>query len=289
MPALIAERYPAKLLARPGHLAPARSASCSRRRCRIILYGIVANVLLDKLFLAGLIPGILTVLALSRLRRLCTANKAKIERTPFDAKQARPSRSGIAKWELGLPVVLIGGMATGLLRVHEASAFTALYVLFIEVVIYREISLTKDLPRIVRESMTLVGAILAILSTAIGFTGWLIQAQIPMKMLAAMEIFITSQFMFLLVLNMFLLIVGMVMDIFAAIFVVVPLIIPIATSLRRRPVPSRHHVPAQPRDRLPHAAAWASTCSSRASASSSRWWTSTVRCCRSSASCWSRC
>jgi len=96
------------------------------------------------------------------------------------------------------------------------------------VAIYKEISLTKDLPRIVRESMTLVGAILAILSTAIGFTSWLIQAQIPMKILASMQTLITSQFMFLLVLNVFLLIVGMLMDIFAAIFVVVPLIIPIA-------------------------------------------------------------
>ena len=120
-------------------------------------------------------------------------------------------------------------MATGLLRVHEASAFTGLYVLLIEAFVYREISLSRDLPRIIRESMTLVGAILAILSTAIGFTGYLIQAQVPMKLLAAMQVFITSKFMFLLVLNVFLLIAGMVMEIFAAIFVVVPLIVPIAT------------------------------------------------------------
>src|SRR5690606_28242666 len=134
----------------------------------------------------------------------------------------------VAKWEIMLPVVLIGGMATGKLRVHEASAFTALYVLVIECFVYGEVNFRKDLPRIIRESMTLVGAILAILSTAVGFTSYLIQAQVPMKILAAMESLISSQLMLLFVLNIFLLIVGMLMDIFAAIFVVVPLIIPIA-------------------------------------------------------------
>ncbi len=225
MPALISERYPAKfslgLVTSAGSLGLMFPPAVP-----IILYGIIANVLLDKLFMAGLLPGILTVAALS-LYSAFAANKAKIARTPFDLKKAWEAL-WIAKWELTLPVVLIGGMASGWLRIHEASAFTALYVLFIEVAIYKEISVTKDLPRIVRESMTLVGAILAILSTAIGFTSWLIQAQIPMKILASMQTLITSQFMFLLVLNVFLLIVGMLMDIFAAIFVVAPLIIPIA-------------------------------------------------------------
>jgi C4-dicarboxylate transporter DctM subunit len=192
----------------------------------IILYGIVANVLIDKLFLAGFLPGMLTVVALS-IYSAINGNRAGVKRTPFNAKAAFTAiREGI--WELMLPVVLIGGMGSGLLRVHEASAFTALYVLVVECFVYRELSVTKDLPRIIRESMTLVGAILAILSTAIGFTSYLIQAQVPMHILEAMQSLITSKVMFLLVLNIFLLIVGMLMDIFAAIFVVVPLIVPIA-------------------------------------------------------------
>jgi C4-dicarboxylate transporter, DctM subunit len=192
----------------------------------IILYGIVANVLIDKLFLAGFLPGMLTVIALSVYSAI-SGNRAGVRRTPFNGGAALAAiREGI--WELLLPVVLIGGLASGLLRVHEASAFTALYVLVIEVFVYKDLNLRDDLPRIIRESMTLVGAILAILSTAIGFTAYLIQAQVPMQILAAMESLITSQVMFLLVLNIFLLIVGMLMDIFSAIFVVVPLIVPIA-------------------------------------------------------------
>jgi tripartite ATP-independent transporter DctM subunit len=119
-------------------------------------------------------------------------------------------------------------MYSGLLRIHEAAAFTAIYTLIIEVWIYRDVSFRRDLSRIIRESMTLVGAILAILATAIGFTAFLIQARVPMLILEAMEGFITSQVMFLVALNFFLIGVGMLMDIFSAIVVVVPLIVPIA-------------------------------------------------------------
>jgi C4-dicarboxylate transporter DctM subunit len=226
MPALLQEGYPKRfslgLITTAGSLGIMFPPALP-----LILYGIVANVLIDKLFLAGLIPGLLTVFALCTYASF-VGHRAKVERVPFELKRAFAALWE-SKWELGLPVVIIGGMATGLLRVHEASAFTGLYVLLIEAFVYREISLSRDLPRIVRESMTLVGAILAILSTAIGFTGYLIQAQVPMQLLAAMEVFITSKFMFLLILNVFLLIAGMVMEIFAAIFVVVPLIVPIAT------------------------------------------------------------
>jgi len=225
MPALIAERYPAKfslgLVTASGSLGLLFPPAVP-----LILYGIVGNLLIDKLFLAGLIPGMLTLVALAGYSAW-TGHTAKIQRFPFDFKHAVKTM-WIAKWELALPLVLIGGLATGKLRVHEASAFTALYVLVVECFIYREISVRKDLPRIIRESMTLVGAILAILSTAIGFTSYMIQAQVPMRLLATMETLITSKLMFLLVLNLFLLVVGMLMDIFAAIFVVVPLIIPIA-------------------------------------------------------------
>jgi C4-dicarboxylate transporter, DctM subunit len=226
MPALVQEGYPKRfslgLVTTAGSLGIMFPPALP-----LILYGIVANVLIDKLFLAGLIPGLLTVIALCTYASI-VGQRSKVERVPFHFRNAAAALWE-SKWELGLPVVVVGGMATGLLRVHEASAFTGLYVLLIESLVYREISLRRDLPRIIRESITLVGAILAILSTAIGFTGFLIQAQVPMKLLAAMQVFITSKFMFLLVMNVFLLIAGMVMEIFAAIFVVVPLIVPIAT------------------------------------------------------------
>lgn len=226
MPALLQENYPKRfslgLVTTAGSLGILFPPALP-----LILYGIIANILLDKLFLAGLIPGILTVVALCAYSML-VGHRANVPRVPFSFKAAREALWEI-KWELGLPVVVVGGLAFGLLRIHEASAFTGLYVLLIEVFVYRELNIRKDLPRIIRESMTLVGAILAILSTAIGFTAYLVQAQVPMRLLHAMEIFITSKVMFMLVLNVFLLIAGMVMEIFAAIFVVVPLIIPIAT------------------------------------------------------------
>ena len=225
MPALIQENYPKQfslgLVTTAGSLGIMFPPALP-----LILYGIVANILLDKLFLAGLLPGILTVIA-TCIYSAFVGSKSNVPRTKFDRKVAWAT-IWETKWELGLPIVIVGGLASGLLRVHEASAFTGLYVLLIECFVYRELNIRKDLPRIIRESMTLVGAILAILSTAIGFTSYLVQAQVPMRVLEAMQTLITSKTMFLLVLNVFCLLAGMVMEIFAAIFVVVPLIVPIA-------------------------------------------------------------
>ena len=192
----------------------------------MIIYGVVAGIMIEKLFLAGLIPGIITVAALG-VYSATTGIKNKMPRTKFDSKVAFKALWE-TKWEALLPIALLGGMYSGLLRIHEAAAFTAIYTLVIEVWVYKDVSFRGDLPRIIRESMTLVGAILAILATAIGFTAFLIQARVPMVILEAMEGFISSQVMFLIALNVFLIGVGMLMDIFSAIVVVVPLIVPIA-------------------------------------------------------------
>jgi tripartite ATP-independent transporter DctM subunit len=192
----------------------------------MIIYGVVAGIMIEKLFLAGLIPGIISVAALAIYSSM-TGIKHKMPRTPFHRGEALKTLWE-AKWEALLPVGLLGGMYSGLLRIHEAAAFTAIYTLIIEVWIYRDVSFRRDLSRIIRESMTLVGAILAILATAIGFTAFLIQARVPMVILEAMEGLITSQVMFLIALNFFLIGVGMLMDIFSAIVVVVPLVVPIA-------------------------------------------------------------
>ncbi len=160
--------------------------------------------------------------------------KVTPERPPFDPKEAWEALWEV-KWEAILPLVLVIGLATGFLRIHEAAAFTALYVLIIEVFVYKDIEIKKDLPRVIRESMTMLGAILAILATALGFTGFLIQARVPELMVEWMEDFISSPIAFLLALNLFLLVVGMLMDIFSAIVVVVPLIVPIARAFHIDP------------------------------------------------------
>ncbi len=201
----------------------------------MIIYGVVAGIMIEKLFLAALIPGIISVAALAIYSSIIGI-KQKMPRTSFVRAEAFQA-FWEAKWEALLPVALLGGMYSGLLRIHEAAAFTAIYTLVIEVWIYRDVRFRTDLPRIIRESMTLVGAILVILSTAIGFTAFLIQARVPMMILESMEGLINSQVMFLVALNFFLIGVGMLMDIFSAIVVVVPLIVPIALGFGVDPYP----------------------------------------------------
>jgi tripartite ATP-independent transporter DctM subunit len=195
----------------------------------------VAGIEVEKMFLAGLLPGVVTIFALAVYAAFVGVKSPEIPRQKFEAKEAWASLVAVF-WELLLPVLLIAALAFGVLRIHEAAAFTALYVLIIEVFVYKDVKI-KALQPIVKESMTMVGAILAILATAVGFTGYLIQAEVPMKILAWMQSFIDTsdpvqaQIMFLLVLNVFLLVVGMLMDIFSAIVVVVPLVLPVARQL----------------------------------------------------------
>ena len=225
LPALLHEKYPERfsmgLVTTGGSLGLLYPPSIP-----LVFYAIIAGLIVEKALVAGLVPGTVLIILLA-IYSAIVGKKAKVPRHPFDLKQAVHTL-WIAKWEAIIPVVLVGGIISGLLRIHEASAFTAVYVLFIELFVYRDISMRKDLPRIVIESMTLVGAILTIMAAAIGFTGWMIQAQIPMQLLAWMETFVHSKYLFLFMLNVFLLLVGMLMDIFSAIVVVVPLILPLA-------------------------------------------------------------
>ncbi len=191
----------------------------------VIIYGVVGQIDIEGLFVALLLPGLLTMVALT-VYAVAVGVKGQAERTRFEGAVAI-KELWAAKWEAALPVVLVGGLMTGMLRIHEAAAFTALYVLIVELFVYRDIALA-DVPHIVRECVVLVGAILIIMATAIGLTAYLIQASVPQAILEGMEAFISSKWTFLLGLNCFLLVVGMLMDIFSAIVVVVPLIIPIA-------------------------------------------------------------
>jgi C4-dicarboxylate transporter DctM subunit len=228
LPAMLQEKYPERfalgLVTTGGSLGILFPPSVP-----LIMYGIIANLSMDKLLVAGIIPGILVVVVLG-VYGAFVGMKSEYVKVPFVWAEARRTLWEI-KWEVpAIPVVLLGGFGSGLLRLHEASVLTAVYVLFIETVIYRDIDVRKDLPRVVIESMTLVGAILTIMACAVGFTGFLIQAQVPMRLLEMMQSLISSQFIFLLVLNVFLIIVGMLMEIFAAIVVAVPLVIPLARA-----------------------------------------------------------
>ncbi len=199
----------------------------------LIIYGYVASVSVDDLFLAGLLPGILMVAVLSTYG-LYTGRKQGIERERMSLTKMAAALRGAA-WEAPLPIVILGGIYGGIITVMEAAAMTALYALVVEVFIYKDIPVRK-LPAIVAESMTMVGGILLILSCAIAMTNYLIDAEVPLLILNWMQNYISSKYTFLLLLNIFLLIVGCLMDIFSALIVVVPLIVPVALGFGVHPV-----------------------------------------------------
>jgi C4-dicarboxylate transporter DctM subunit len=192
----------------------------------ILLYGIVAGVSIDRLFLAGLVPGLLLMVMLGAFS-LYVGRKTEVPRHAFAwSNLAVALREGI--WDVLLPIGVIVGIFGGYLTISEASACTAVYVLILEGFIHREIHLGRYLVPLLKDTSILVGSILIILSVAMGLTNLLIDAQLPMKIFGWVKLHIYSQGEFLIVLNLFLLLVGCMMDIFSAIVVIVPLILPIA-------------------------------------------------------------
>jgi tripartite ATP-independent transporter DctM subunit len=191
----------------------------------LILYGVVAEISIDNLFRAGILPGLLMLVLLSGYSLWVGRNTAK-ELEPFSWKELAAALNA-AKWELPLPIVVLGGIYSGFFAVSEAAAVTALYVFLVEVVILREITFT-DLPRVMRESMLLVGGILIILGMSLASTNYMIDAGVPQQLLGYITQYVSSQANFLILLFIFLLILGAILDIFSAIVLVVPLILPIA-------------------------------------------------------------
>jgi tripartite ATP-independent transporter DctM subunit len=160
--------------------------------------------------------------------------RENVPKTKFQIKELACA-AGDAVWELPLPLVVLGGIYSGYFAVSEAAAITAVYVLFVEMVIHRDVRL-KELPEIMKKSMVLVGGVLIILGAAMGLTNYLIDAEIPMRLLDFFKAHIQSPILFLVVLNLFLLAVGCTMGIFSALVVVVPLMTPIASAYGIDPI-----------------------------------------------------
>jgi C4-dicarboxylate transporter DctM subunit len=238
LPVMLKERYPERfslgLVTTGGSLGILFPPSVP-----LIMYGIVYSMSssqpfsMNKLLVAGIVPGLLVCVVLAVYAGIVGLNTG-FTKTPFHFKRAFRSL-WIIKWEIAIPIFLLGGIFTGYLRIFEASIFTAIYVLIIEVLVYRDIKIKRDLPRVAAESMILVGAILVILACAMGFTAWMIQAEIPMKMLDFIQSVISSKYVFLVVLNVFLIVIGMLMEIFSALVVAVPLLIPFAAHYQIDP------------------------------------------------------
>ena len=200
----------------------------------ILLYGIVSGTSIDDLFVAGIIPGLLLLVMLSVYSHFIV-KKWHIETSAFSIKKVLDA-TRCAIWDILLPVLIAVGIFGGFVTVTEAAAITAAYALMVEVILYKKISIHKDLPGILVDTSKFVGSILVILGVAMGLTNLLIDSQLPMRVLQVVESHISSPLQFLLLLNIFLLIVGAMMDIFSAIVVVVPLILPLALRYNIDPI-----------------------------------------------------
>ncbi|HET9481753.1 MAG TPA: TRAP transporter large permease subunit, partial [Candidatus Polarisedimenticolia bacterium] len=200
----------------------------------VILYGVNSMQPIDTLFLAGLVPGTLLVLLVSALgvRQGMAAGAA---RKPFSARSAYHAVRE-AGWELLLPVVVLVGIFGGFATLVEAAALTVLYAFFVECFVYKDLSIRRDLAGVVVDAAALIGGFLIILGVALGLTNYLIDAEVPTRLLDWMQQHIESRAMFLLMLNVFLIGVGAIMDIYSALFVVVPLIIPLGEAYGIHPV-----------------------------------------------------
>ncbi|HEX7914887.1 TRAP transporter large permease [Rudaea sp.] len=197
----------------------------------LILYGVVAQqfhttppVAIDALFKAGLLPTLLMITVLALYSAWQARGLPRPPKSPPGELWAAVKDAG---WELPLPVLVLAGVFSGKLAPSEAAAATALYVLIVTVLIRREIKLV-ELPRVIREAMLLVGAILIVLGFSLALTNWLIDADVPEQLFAWLQAGITSKLGFLLVLNAFLLVFGMLLEGFPAIIILVPLVLPIA-------------------------------------------------------------
>lgn len=200
----------------------------------ILVYGIVAGVSIEKMFLAGIIPGILLMFMLA-MYSMAHGSKSHVVKHEFEFSTLLATSRGCVL-DLFLPVGVVIGIFGGFVSIMEAAAVTAAYVIIVEVYIYREIDLRTQFFSLLVESCILFGSLLAILLVALGLTNLMIDAQLPMKLLATIENHISSPLEFLLLLNLFLLLVGAMMDIFSAIIVVVPLILPLATRYGVDPI-----------------------------------------------------
>jgi tripartite ATP-independent transporter DctM subunit len=224
LPALLEERYPEDfslgLLTSSGSLGLLFPPSLP-----MIIYGVVAGVSIPKLFLAGLIPGVFLIVLLS-IYSIYKGVRGECRIISFNSRELLDTTRETI-WEILLPVVVFGGIYSGFLAVSEAAVVTVIYVLAVALLINRDVKLSQ-MPTIVVKTVVMVGSIIIILGAALAFNSLLIDQQVPSKILLLIQGHVESKFLFLLILNIFLLLVGCVLDVYSALVIVAPLIVPIA-------------------------------------------------------------
>ncbi|TMQ73799.1 MAG: TRAP transporter large permease subunit [Candidatus Eisenbacteria bacterium] len=200
----------------------------------VILYSVVANVPADSLYLAGLVPGVLLIVIVA-LYGMRVGGRAKARRQAFSPREAVLAGWG-AKWELSVPLLVVVLFATGLATIVEASAVAFAYAIVVECFITRDIHPVRGLPGVLLKAGVLCGSVLILLASALGVTSWLVDAQIPDALLATVRTHIHSPHVFLLILNVVLLVLGSVLEIYSAIIILAPLVAPIGAAFGIDPV-----------------------------------------------------
>jgi C4-dicarboxylate transporter, DctM subunit len=200
----------------------------------VILYGVVAGVAIDHLYVGGLVPGLLMMLLVA-IYGVWAGVRSKAPRQAFELKEALTSLWG-AKWDLGLPLLIIVSVVTGFATIVESAALGGAYSIIVELLVFKDIHPTRDLPRVLAHAATLVGAVVILLGVALGLTGYLVDAEIPTRLLSWVQLHIHAQWEFLLALNVLLLVLGSVLEIYSAIVVLAPLVAPLGVAFNVEPV-----------------------------------------------------
>ena len=206
----------------------------------LILYGVIVQQMdipnpftIQELFLAGILPALLMIILLT-FYSLWSNRDVEIVKGEFSRADAISAIKD-ARWEIPMPFIVLGGIYSGFFAVSEAAAVTAFYVLVVEVFIHREVSI-RALPGVIRDAMTMVGGILLILGVSLAFTNYLIDAEIPQLLFDWISTYVSDKITFLILLNIVLLILGALLDIFSALVIMIPLIVPVALRFGIDPV-----------------------------------------------------
>ncbi len=233
LPALVSEKYPEGfslgLVTAAGSLGLLFPPSLP-----VILYGVVAGVAIDHLYVGGLVPGLLMILLVAAYG-VYIGIRSKAPRPRFEVGEAVRAVWD-AKWDLGLPILIIVSVASGFATIVESAALGAAYAIVAELALHRDVHPTRDLPRVLVHASTLVGSVVILLGVALGMTSYLVDAEIPTRLLAWVQGHIHSTWVFLLALNVLLLVLGSVLEIYSAIVVLAPLVAPLGIAFGVEPV-----------------------------------------------------
>jgi C4-dicarboxylate transporter, DctM subunit len=233
LPSLLEDRYPEAfsvgLVTAAGSLGLLFPPSLP-----VILYGVVAQAPIEHLFIGGLLPGLLMI-ALVAAYGVVVGVRAGAPRQAFHPREALRALWE-AKWDLGLPTLVVVAVASGFATVVEAAALAAAYSLVVELVVFRSIHPLRDLPRVLVHSAALVGSVIILLGTALGLTSWFVDAEIPTRLVGWMTGHVHSPALFLLMLNAVLLVLGSVLEIYSAIVVLAPLVAPLGRAYGIEPI-----------------------------------------------------